>query len=115
MENPSGQPDPSKLLQLGLSGSELVPPSKADRNAWSPPDLEAMNKEIEKGLESPGMVPVPGSVVPGKGTYKIIVDEDIIGEQVNIINGFVSLMIEKSEELEPEFVKTVDKHFWDLA
>lgn len=41
--------------------------------------------------------------------------ENKIGEQVETINGLVSLLLEKSEELEPEFVKTVDKHFWDLA
>jgi hypothetical protein len=47
--------------------------------------------------------------------YQMISDENIIAEQVATINKFVSILLENAEELEPEFAKTVDKHFWDLA
>jgi hypothetical protein len=42
-------------------------------------------------------------------------DEDLVGDQIEIIHQFVSFIIEKSEDLDPDFTAAVDKHFWDLV
>jgi hypothetical protein len=42
-------------------------------------------------------------------------DENLIGDQIEIIHQFVSLLIEKSEDLDPDYTAAVDKHFWDLV
>jgi hypothetical protein len=47
--------------------------------------------------------------------YRQYHDEDLIGDQIEIIHQFVSLLIEKSEDLDPDFTAAVDKHFWDLV
>ncbi len=47
--------------------------------------------------------------------YKQFQDEELIGNQVEIIHQFVSLLLEKSENLDPDYSAAVDKHFWDLA
>lgn len=50
MAEPPGQPDPGKLLKLGLSDTNLAAPFKSERTAWNPPEPETINKEI-KGYE----------------------------------------------------------------
>ena len=47
--------------------------------------------------------------------YSISVDENMISNQIEIIHNFVSKLAENSEDLDPEFSKLVDKHFWDLV
>ena len=47
--------------------------------------------------------------------YRQYHDEDLIGDQIEIIHQFVSLLIEKSEDLDPDYTAAVDKHFWDLV
>jgi len=47
--------------------------------------------------------------------YRQYHHEDLIGDQIEIIHQFVSLLIEKSEDLNPEYTAAVDKHFWDLV
>jgi hypothetical protein len=42
-------------------------------------------------------------------------DDELIGNQIEIIHQFVSLLLEKSENLDPDYTAAVDKHFWDLA
>lgn len=42
-------------------------------------------------------------------------DENLIGDQIEIVHQFVSLLIEKSEDLDPDYTAAVDKHFWDLV
>ena len=47
--------------------------------------------------------------------YKQFQDEELIGNQIEIIHQFVSLLLKKSENLDPDYTAAVDKHFWDLA
>lgn len=47
--------------------------------------------------------------------YSLLSEEQEAIRQIEIIHGFVSNLIENSEELDPNFAKTVSKHFWDLA
>ena len=42
-------------------------------------------------------------------------EENLIGNRIEIIHQFVSTLIEKSEDLDPDFTAAVDKHFWDLV
>lgn len=47
--------------------------------------------------------------------YKQYHDGDLIGDQIEVIQQFVSFLIEKSEDINPDFTAAVDKHFWDLV
>ena len=47
--------------------------------------------------------------------YLMVSEESRIREQIEILHTFVSNLIENSEELDPNFVNTVNNHFWDLA
>jgi hypothetical protein len=40
---------------------------------------------------------------------------NLIGDQIEIIHQFVTLLIEKAEDLDPDYTAAVDKHFWDLV
>ena len=46
--------------------------------------------------------------------YKIFIDEYHLDNQIEIIHKFVSILMEESQNLNPEFSKAVDKHFWNL-
>ena len=48
--------------------------------------------------------------------YQIINEEQSKEvEQFKIIQSFASNLIENIKDLDPEFSRTVDKHFWDLV
>lgn len=47
--------------------------------------------------------------------YRLRSEENRVSDQINIIHGLVSNLIEDSEDLDPLFSDTVSKHFWDLA
>ena len=47
--------------------------------------------------------------------YRIISEETLILERVNILHEFVSNLVEKSVDMDPRFSLSVDRHFWDLV
>jgi hypothetical protein len=47
--------------------------------------------------------------------YQFIAVNERIASEVNIIHGFVSKILEESQDLDPRYAKVVDKYFWDLA
>jgi len=48
--------------------------------------------------------------------YYQLINEEQAGEveQFKIIQSFASNLIENTKDLDPEFSRTVDRHFWDL-
>lgn len=47
--------------------------------------------------------------------YLLRSEEQRVRDQIEILHGFVSNLIEGSEDLDPLFSNTVSKHFWNLA
>ena len=47
--------------------------------------------------------------------YSLLSEEQEAIRQIEISHEFVSNLIENSEDLDPNFAKTVSKHFWNLA
>jgi len=47
--------------------------------------------------------------------YRMFFEMSPLNSQIEIIHKFVSGLVESSKDLNPEFSKAVDKHFWDLA
>jgi hypothetical protein len=47
--------------------------------------------------------------------YKQYNDDILFLNQAEAIHQFVSLLIEKSQDLDPEYSAAVDKHFWNLV
>jgi hypothetical protein len=47
--------------------------------------------------------------------YYTVLREGDINEQIETIHNFVSNLLENSQELNPNFAKTINKHFWDLV
>lgn len=50
----------------------------------------------------------------GNPYYTLNEGEDRVKNQVEIIQNFVSVLVENTQDLNPDFSKTVDGHFWDL-
>ena len=47
--------------------------------------------------------------------YAFSSESDNIANQINIIHGFVSMILQESQDIDPKFSKVVDKYFWDLV
>ena len=47
--------------------------------------------------------------------YEIFTDKDSMTNQIETIHSFMIKLMEGSEELDPEFSKAVDRHFWDIV
>ncbi len=41
-------------------------------------------------------------------------DQTVALEQIDVIHQFASNILDNIKDIEPEFSKTVDEHFWDL-
>jgi hypothetical protein len=48
-------------------------------------------------------------------TYNVTVENQKIEKQIYVINNFVSMLLEESQDLDPKYSAIVDKYFWDLA
>lgn len=46
--------------------------------------------------------------------YTFVENQYRIKNQVEVLHNFVSNLIENTEDINPDFSQTVDKHFWDL-
>jgi hypothetical protein len=47
--------------------------------------------------------------------YTVLTGQEIIRDQIETIHGFVSNILENMQDLDPQFSRLVDEHFWDLA
>jgi len=47
--------------------------------------------------------------------YRIVSERYHIIEKMDILQGFVSNLMENSKDLDPRFATAVDEHFWDLV
>lgn len=50
----------------------------------------------------------------GNPYYTLIQGEYRLKNQVEVIHNFVSVLVENTKDLNPDFSESVDKHFWDL-
>jgi hypothetical protein len=77
-------------------------------NSWCDFDL---SKESEF---KPASAQV-SSVYDPNPYYRIFLEMSPLNRKIEIIHKFVSALVESSRDLDPEFSKAVDKHFWNLA
>jgi hypothetical protein len=47
--------------------------------------------------------------------YEVVENHDSMNSQIEIIHRFVSTLLENTQDLDPQFSKLVDEHFWELA
>lgn len=47
--------------------------------------------------------------------YKLKNKKPTLQDQIEIIQSFVSAILENTQDSDPNFLKLVDEHFWDLA
>jgi hypothetical protein len=47
--------------------------------------------------------------------YSLISEEQVALHQIETLHKFVSTILDKSQDLNPDFSAVVDKHFWDLV
>lgn len=47
--------------------------------------------------------------------YDIILGNNLLHQQIEIINNFVSALLENSQDLDPEFSDAVDRNFLELV
>ena len=72
--------------------------------------------EFEKKFDiEEGCCYTPEEGFAGGTYYDLIFKGERIKEQIEILNSFVSLLIDNSQDLDPEFSATVNKHFWDMV
>jgi hypothetical protein len=70
-----------------------------------------MPEENHKFIEECNLLPEGYS---NNQYYTLIEGENRTKDQVEIIHKFVSALVENTQDLNPDFSKTVDSHFWDL-
>jgi len=81
-DNKKGKAGSSEWFRLQLENGDLAPgltvstPSGDGRHHYIAGALPNSTDVLAKGIDTPVMAPVPGSTVPGKGRYKVIVDKD---------------------------------------
>lgn len=91
VDNKKGKNGNATLLDHALAGRELPPtleastPSNGTHLFFAGPVKTSVGKragyKLGEGLDTPGMVPVPGSIATGKGAYKIVHDRPIAAQQ----------------------------------
>jgi len=91
VDNKKGKNGSATLLDHALAGRELPPtleastPSNGTHLFFAGPVKTSVGKragyKLGEGLDTPGMVPVPGSIATGKGVYKIVHDRPIAAQQ----------------------------------
>ncbi len=71
--------------------------------------------DLEKELPIMSDAIAVSSVYDPNPYYEISSQKSPINSQIEIIYNFVSALVENSKDLDPDFSKAVDKHFWELA
>lgn len=70
-------------------------------NIINPPSPS--NCQVDHGLS---YLTEPYSIIPKSSLFE--------NEEINIMHGFASNLIENIEDLPPEYSEIIDEHFWEL-